>query len=172
MMKIGRTTIPALIIGILLCLSCSNPREATEGSSSAPAKPAPGVSGSLQVRDGAGLYNVEMVGNTANPLMVPSVAVGLGAVLAVQGWGVDPDSKKAAEAVEVVVDGTPYPAQYGLPRGDVADHYKVPDYAKAGFDFAAPARAFGKGEHKIAVRFIASDKKTYYESNSITVEIK
>jgi len=38
----------------------------------------------------------------------------------VEGWAVDAAASTAAECVELIIDNTVYPAQCGVPRGDVA----------------------------------------------------
>ena len=134
-------------------------------------KPETGDSASLARKDNKPLYNLEYIGAVVDPAGKQPVRVELGNELLVAGWAVDAPSRAMAGGVEIVIDGTPYTAAYGLPRGDVAEHFKVPAYSNAGFSFRTAATNFGAGRHQIAVRILTNDKRSYYEGLPVAVDI-
>jgi hypothetical protein len=112
------------------------------------------------------------VGAVVEPFTKQPVTVSAGGELILRGFAVDRESKNAAGGVDIAIDGMPFMAQYGIARPDVADYFKTPAYAKAGFLFTMPARMFGNGRHQLAVRVIASDKSTFYQSPALAIEIR
>ncbi len=74
-----------------------------------------------------------------------------------------------ARGVDVVIDHLPYAARYGISRKDVAAYYKEPSYENSGFDFTIPAAQMTQGIHVFAVRVVANDSKSYWESPEFTL---
>jgi hypothetical protein len=91
--------------------------------------------------------------------------------LLVSGWAIDEPNKALAGNVDVVIDGVPYGARYGVPRKDVADYFKEPACEKSGFQFSILAGQLTKGTHKVLVRAVASDGKSYVASPEITLVV-
>lgn len=164
------------IFGIaLVCfslLSCSSPPTSPSSEKAAPKIEADGATAHLERSANKPLYNLERIGSVVNPFDKQPVAVPAASTLAVEGWAVDGASKSAAGGVDVLIDGQPYKAVAGRDRADVADFFKVPAYGKAGFAYSAPASAFGRGKHSIAVRVISNDGKTYSEGLDLTIDVR
>jgi hypothetical protein len=104
--------------------------------------------------------------NLKNPLTISHSSLITGS-----GYAIDQESKNLAGGVDVVIDGLPFASRYQMDRLDVANYFKNPVYGQAGFAFSLPASLFGRGTHRLALRVIASDKKSYLESPSVPLEI-
>lgn len=89
----------------------------------------------------------------------------------VSGWAIDKAAKTTAGGVDVVLDQVPYSARYGIPRGDVADHFKRPDYMNSGFRLVLAKGRLTKGEHTISIRVISSDRKSYSQGPLVTFTV-
>jgi hypothetical protein len=164
-----------IFLTTLVCFSfsCSSPpTTAPSSEKAAPKVEADGATAHLERSANKPLYNLENIGSVVNPFDKQPVAVPVSGNLTVIGWAVDGATKSAAGGVDVLIDGQPYKALAGRDRADVADFYKVPAYAKAGFNYSAPASAFGRGKHAIAVRVISNDGKTYSEGLDLTIDIR
>ena len=113
-------------------------------------------------------YHVDVLGPLVNPLNKPSLEVP-SKDLVVAGWAIDDPSRAAAGNVDIVIDHIPYAARYPILRKDVAAYYKEPSYENSGFDFTIPALQMTKGIHVFAVRVVAHDGKSYWESAEFTL---
>jgi hypothetical protein len=110
----------------------------------------------------APLYVFDSLGSINYPELEKSVQVVAGdSDIAATGWALDGTRKTTAGGVDVVFDQVPYSARYGIPRGDVADHFKRSDYTNSGFQLILGRERLTKGQHSIAIRVIFSDQKTY-----------
>jgi len=116
-------------------------------------------------------YHVDMVGPVVNPLTKPSIEVPSKELL-VYGWAIDDPRKAAAGGVDIVIDHIPYAAHYRISRKDVAAYYKEPSYETSGFDFTIPAVQMSQGVHVFAVRVVANDGKSYWESPEFTLVVQ
>src|SRR6185503_19510825 len=119
-------------------------------------RPPPGVTEHLPSREAGFMYAIDVVGPVNSPLG-KTVSAFVTRALKVSGWAVDSPSKQAASNVDVVIDGVPYAATYGLPRVDVASQFKVKSYRKSGYEFSMPAGGLRKGTHTLCIRVVASD---------------
>ena len=117
------------------------------------------------------VYHVDIIGPVVNPLSKPSIEVPPQALL-VSGWAVDDPRKVLAGGVDIVMDHNPYAARYGISRKDVAAYYKEPSYENSGFDFTVPAAQMTEGIHIFAVRVVANDGKSYWESPEFTLVVQ
>jgi hypothetical protein len=158
-----------VVFGLLLCVGCTSPED--KRSTSMKAKPQPGISDSLARSSADPSYNLEVVGGVLDPFPKQPIRVRINGQLFLSGWAVDAAAKEISGGVEVVVDEVPYPAQSNLARGDVATFLKVPAYINAGFSFSAEAGAFGKGKHKVSIRVLTHDRKSYYQGAPLIIEI-
>jgi hypothetical protein len=158
-----------VVLGLLLCVGCTSPED--KRSTSMKAKPQPGISNSLARLSADPSYNLEVIGGVVNPFQNPPIRVPINGQFSLSGWAVDALAKEISGGVEVVVDGVPYPAQSNLARGDVATYFKVPAYINAGFSFSAEAGAFGKGKHKVSIRVLTHDRKSYYQGAPLIIKI-
>jgi SAM-dependent methyltransferase len=80
------------------------------------------------------------------------------------GWA---HSRAGVDRVEVLIDGTRVPAQYGLPRADVAEALSEPDAARSGFTAVLDADICDVGPHTLTI--VAADAAG--ETAKITVGI-
>ena len=129
--------------------------------------PARGVSQNLLPLQTGGIFHVDLVGSVTSP--GNTVSAFTSRPLMVAGWAVDATNKKPASNVDIVIDGIPYAARYGVPRPDVATHLKDSIYEPSGFEFSMPARGLSEGTHTLFIRVIASDGQSFVQSPDITV---
>ena len=138
----------------------------TQAPTPAPAiaKPlVPGISPNLSRSNLVPLCFVDNLGPVSDPAKQKSVQVSGDTTFGIRGWAVDGPKKVVAGAVDVVIDQTPYSAQYGSPRKDVAAHFNQPEYTNSGFELMIAPGQLPKGQHSVAIRVISSDKKSYYQ---------
>ena len=150
--------------------SCGKKEPESSGTapaaSPAPAPPAPlapGISQNLARNTGAPFYNFDSFGSVQFPTTKTGVQISSAAANPILGWALDVSKKGPAGGVDVVIDGTPYSAQYGIERSDVATHFNRPDYARCGFQLVLSPKQIGTGQHAVAIRVISSDQKSYNE---------
>jgi hypothetical protein len=174
-----------LVSALLLTLACI-PRgsENEERRPTGGAKPAtkvmipadPGIfvsvsSSTLKKTEGMPLFNLEKVGGIiegANAL----VEFSLQNNITFEGWAVDEKSRARAGGVNIVINSTHYPATYGFSRLDVADHFKVGDYAYSGFSCTIAASTLGKGRHTVKIHVIGKDGKTFQEGWPVHINVR
>jgi hypothetical protein len=118
------------------------------------------------------LWNIESVGSVSNAWTKLSFELPAQAKSTIIGWAVDQESKAVAGGVEIVIDGVPYSAQYGKPRPDVAVSFGVPAYSNSGYSFELVGSEFTPGTHTMFVRVLANDRKSYWEVDPYTIELK
>jgi hypothetical protein len=73
--------------------------------------------------------------------------------------GVRSQAKEPAGGVDGVVDGVPYPAEYGRPRPDVATTFGVPSYANSGYVLELLGQRFVPRAHTLFIRVLTHDSK-------------
>jgi len=131
----------------------------------APAPPAltPGISKSLVRKSGAPEYNFDSLGPIQFPAVQKNIQLAGDSVIGISGWAVDPSKTSPAGAVDVVIDGVPYAARYGVDRTDVATHYKRQEYAKSGYELVLRKGQLTKGPHAVSIRVITNDQQAYNE---------
>ncbi len=119
------------------------------------------------------VYNLENLAGIASPLgKTGPLQIRANSSLKLDGWAVDDEAKALAAGVEVVIDGKAYRALYGRSRPDVAAYFHVPAYLNAGFSASVPMAAVGPGQHKLALRVIAQDRKSYSEGATIELDVR
>jgi hypothetical protein len=152
-----------LLIIITACSKSSQPTEIAAG--------AVAVTQSLPKLPGGPSWNIEMVGANAvgerKSFDVPSQDK-----FAIVGWAVDQKAMAPAGGVEGVVDGVPYPAEYGRPRPDVAKVFGVPSYANSGYSLQLSGQLFAPGTHSLFIRVLTQDRKAYWEVGPYTLNLK
>jgi hypothetical protein len=165
-----KSLLSIIVLTAAMSSSCGNKDAGSSGSapadSSTPAPPPPlpaGISQNLTHTDGAPFYTFDSLGPIQFPAVQKSNQISGDASNAISGWALEVSKKGPAGAVDIVIDQTPYSAQYGLGRSDVATHFNRPDYAKCGFQLVLAPRQLSKGPHTVSVRVISSDKKSYNE---------
>jgi len=125
--------------------------------------PARGVSEALPREQGPLVCHVDVIG----PIVAPGrqiVMAFAGRALRVAGWAIDQRSRSTASAVDVVIDGVPYAALYGVSRKDVAAFLKDKRYELSGFDFTMPGGVLAAGDHTMSIRVVRRDGKSFLQS--------
>jgi hypothetical protein len=109
-------------------------------------------------------YHVDRFGPANNPAPQKSFEIAGDTSVLIMGWAIDGAAKKLPGGIEVLLDQAPFAAHTGVNRTDVADFFKRPDYAMAGFELIMPPGQLSKGEHSAAIRVISNDKTSYYQT--------
>ena len=174
-----------LIVAMVLLSACGGGKDdSASRSGGAPPSPAvteskapgsappvpplvPGMSQTLTKSDVAPIYHLDSIGSVSNPSPQKAGQLAGDTPVLIMGWAIDPANKNLAGGIEVVLDGSTYIAHYGTSRNDVADYFKRPDYQRAGFELLLPPGQLAKGEHSASIRVIASNKKSYYQSEVV-----
>ncbi|MCX6631405.1 MAG: hypothetical protein NTW28_27650 [Candidatus Solibacter sp.] len=130
------------------------------------------MTASLMRSDTKALYNLEKLGDVMNPLEAEVVVVPATGTLTGVGWAVDGANKAAAGGVDVAVDGRPHRAESGRERPDVGQHFNIRAYDSSGFIFYLPVAKLGPGVHKLTMRVVSHDGKTYSEGLPVRLEIR
>jgi hypothetical protein len=130
-----------------------------------------GISASLPPAAGTPLYSLDKIGDVVEPFAKQPVHVQSDGEIQLSGFAVDKVAKDLAGGVDIAIDGLAFSAHYGISRPDVAAYFKIATYGQAGFSFSIPARYFGRGRHKLAVRVVSKDKTRYYEGPVLEVNI-
>ena len=173
-MSIGARSVCGIgVCALLLMAGCGRkdePAASTSGPATgapavAPAAPplTPGASNNLKKNDGAPVYNFDWMGPVSYPAIQKSVQISGDVENSVNGWAMDRSKKMPASGVDVVIDGVPYAAKYGIARIDVAKHFDKPEYLKSGYLLMLAPHQLTKGPHALAIRVIANDGKSYNE---------
>ena len=139
--------------------------------SSAPTLSPNGITAGLPQVDEPPFYRLDRVGETPEPFSKQPIQISSAGDIHLNGFAVDRAAQYLAGGVDVAIDGLPFTAHYGLLRQDVADYFKVPSYSRSGFSFSIPARYFGSGRHKLAVRVISNDRTKYIEGPTLDINI-
>jgi hypothetical protein len=113
--------------------------------------------------------NLEQIGNEQRAWTRHEFHVASEKEVLVSGWAVDGDREAAAAGVDVVIDGVPHSAQYGIERPDVEEHFTCALCRKSGFAFAIPAHTLSTGVHHLMIRVVARSQGTYRDTVPVTV---
>jgi hypothetical protein len=124
---------------------------------------APGISQNLPRSPATPSCVLDNIGPVSNPSMQKTVQVSGSTAFPISGWALDDTTKATAGGVDVVVDMTPYTAHYGIARSDVAAHFSQPGFTNSGFELTVGPGQLSPGPHSVAIRVIASDKKSFYQ---------
>jgi len=162
-----------VVFAPLLVISCGHSGSESTAVTSVVVKVQPnGASAALPPARGTPRLSVDKIGDVADPLGKPPVVISAEGDIVVTGFAIDEPAHSVASGVDIVIDELPFTAHYHLDRPDVATFFKVPDYAKSGYQFTLPAKFFGKGKHTLAARVVSGDGKTYRESPPFTIDIQ
>lgn len=156
----------------LALAGCGQTYTNQELSSTPPTTTLPAKSASLTPSGARPVYNLETIVEVVNPFEHQPVSVNAAARVVVSGWAVDDVHKSLAGGVDIAIDGKPYGAQYPMDRQDVADFFKNPAYAKAGFVLTLPAGLLSKGRHTVAVRVVDRDARSYSEGLGLAIDAR
>jgi hypothetical protein len=116
-------------------------------------EPQPGMTSKLPRRPAGTNYHIDAIGPVVNPppgstIQLPS------APLMVAGWAIDEPADTVAGSVDITIDGVPYAASYGIPRGDVAVYFKKSAFTNSGFQLTIPASLLSPGNHTFTLRVV------------------
>jgi choline-sulfatase len=113
---------------------------------------------------------IDRIHESAPPFDNAPIRISFEGDLVVAGWVVE-ENKGPAAAVDIAIDGMPFPAWYGLSREDVAAAFHVPQYHYCGYHFSLPASRFGPGQHRLTVRAIRIGAMSYSEGAAVSFEV-
>jgi hypothetical protein len=95
-----------------------------------------------------------------------------GSFMRVSGWAVDANNESPAGGVYVDIDGSLFPAFYGMDTQDVADSFGVTSYRYSGFERAIPMSEIGPGTHELSIVVLTSGEEGYYQPDrKIALEV-
>jgi len=117
-------------------------------------------------------FSWDQLGPVSNPLSKQSATVESGTPLNILGWACSSDHTKLVAEVDLMMDDGLYKIPYGQPRPDVAQAYGNPGLTNSGFAASFPAGDLGPGKHKIALRIIGADGKSYLQSPGLTIVVR
>lgn len=116
-------------------------------------------------------YSIDNVNGTTTATSNKEVII-KGNLLKIYGWAVDFPNAKPASKVFIEINGKLYKTNYGLKREDVMKAYENDSYLNSGWKIEIPVSGLRKGEYKIGLRIISSDKKSYYQpNNNVSIKI-
>ena len=95
-----------------------------------------------------------------------------GIEVTLSGWAIDPRSREAGSQIQVLIDDAPYPAEYGLPRPDVAAASGNRLQANSGFRAVVVLPVQASGTRRFAVRLVGRDRASYADSAAIEREVR
>ena len=117
-------------------------------------------------------YCIDVFSGIAVPLLHQPVYVPIAGTITLAGWAVDRDQGKVPAAVDMVIDGDPWPASIGRQRDDVASYFHQPGFAKSGFSFSLPAAKVGSGTHQLVVRIYTTEAKYFLNSTTYAFVVR
>ena len=109
-------------------------------------------------------FYLDRLGAVEDPARVENPEVRCDEELVLSGWALDAASKRAAAAVDIVIDGVSYRTSVRVPRADVAAFYGDQAYFRCGFN-ASFAKGFLKpGWHELELRIILRGERDYHSA--------
>ena len=127
--------------------------------------PADGASAGLPCEMQGGLCILDWI-NSIPTAAGRGVSLPFGHSTVFLGWALDVQSGTVAGGVDILVDGVPYRATYGIARSDVAKAHENVLLESSGFRFSLPPGALSRGIHSFAIRVLARDCRACYEGPS------
>jgi hypothetical protein len=158
------------VLAVSVSISCGDKKD-DPGVPISTVKPAPpalvaGTSQNLPKSDKLPKYHLDRIGAENNPDPKKTVQVAADSSIMFMGWAIDDTTKQLPGGVDIAIDQSVYSAHAGTNRSDVADYFKRPELATAGFELIVPAGQLSKGEHTATIRVISSDKKSYFQTET------
>jgi hypothetical protein len=89
----------------------------------------------------------------------------------IAGWAFAPAEHARCAGVAALVDGRPFTGPYGLERPDVAAVFGV-NHRFTGFRVVVPARAAGRGSHRVSVRCLGGAGHTYEGASTYAIKVR
>lgn len=172
-----KAALPLAAILLLAVAACDEPkhRPAAGGAAAVVTAGAPALlppaSVGLARRPDMAVFSLDLINEAADPLNNPA-RIKAGGPTTFSGFGFDPVAKTAGKAIDLVVDGVPYGTTYGSERPDVAGYYKTDAILLSGFRVTLPTGTVKRGPHKVVVRVVAADGKSYFDSATLSFDAK
>jgi acetyltransferase-like isoleucine patch superfamily enzyme len=88
-----------------------------------------------------------------------------------RGFAFDGPAKTSGRGVEIVIDGEPYVARYGLWRGDIAEHQESREVGACGYVLTLAPHELAPGRHSVSIRLIAADGRGYFEGPEMSFKV-
>ena len=143
-----------------------------EVAAEAPSGPVASLTAKLVRQPQVAGFFLDHIGAAADPRTNQPAQTPADQPVVFDGFGFDPVAKAPGKGVDVVVDGRAFGAAYGAPRADVARFFKTPGLVNVGFRTTLPAGSLAPGEHRVVVRVVAIDGKSYFESPNVPFAVK
>ena len=172
-----KAALPLAAILLLAASACDRPKPRPGAAAAAAAAAAgtptltPPASAGLSRRAETPAFYLDLINEAADPLAKPAKIKG-GQPTTFAGFAFDPVGKASGKAVDIVIDGVAYGATYGGERPDVAAYFKTEAVTPCGFRVTLPAGTVGRGAHTVAIRVVAADGKSFFESAPIAFEVR
>ena len=131
----------------------------------ASSKPLPGVADN---RD----FTLDLFNGVREPSPDRTTYVPESGTVDLTGWAVDRNADSPAAAVDIMVDGSAFPAQTGRRREDVSSYFRRPHFANSGFTAQIPAATIGPGQHYLSVRIYVAAGASYLESPEFRFDVE
>lgn len=128
--------------------------------------PADGASPGLPSEMQNGLCILDWI-NSTPAAAVREVSLPFGHSTVFSGWALDVQNGTVAGGVDIVIDGVPYRATYGIARSDVAKARGNVLLESSGFRFSLGPGALRRGVHSVTIRVLTRDCRAYYEGYSV-----
>ena len=163
---------PLAAILLLAAGACDRPKPRPAAAAAAAAAAAgiptlaPPASAGLARRAEAPTFYLDLINEAGDPLGQPA-KIKAGQPTTFAGFGFDPLGKTPGKAVDIVIDGVAYGATYGGERPDVAAYFKIDAVTPCGFRVTLPAGTVRRGAHTVAIRVVAADGMSFFESAPI-----
>jgi acetyltransferase-like isoleucine patch superfamily enzyme len=132
---------------------------------------APPASRGLPPLNGETPHYLDNAGQAFDPLNQPHGVTPYGEPIDFRGFAVDGPAGEPAAAVDVVVDGAPYPAHYGLPRDDVAQHFGNEKLSHTGFAMTLTPGSLEVGRHRVSLRVVSADRRGFFAGPEMIFEV-
>jgi hypothetical protein len=171
-MKKARAAVPLFAALLSSCTQNLEERPSTESRDLTANTQQADDRSSLPLITTAPLYNLEMLGDTANPFAQANVRTSPSDPLKIAGWAVDAAARDVASGVDIVIDESRFPAEYPSNRADVAKYFNVPAYGRCGFSLEIPAGQLASGKHTLVVRIINRQRTGYYQGVPLTFYVR
>ena len=105
-------------------------------------------------------WYLDQLGPVTDPLRAGRLQVVRGD-LGLSGWAIDGETRRPAEAVEFLLDGSAYRTPVRTPRGDVAAAHGSHAYFRCGFNTWLAASTMAPGPHTLQIRIVLSGGRIY-----------
>ena len=83
--------------------------------------------------------------------------------ITISGWALDREANDVGSEVFITIDGrVDIPANYGIDRSDVSDHFENPRFRFSGYMATFSSSIIERGMHTLSVKIVTKDGRGYY----------